>query len=695
LASSKKYRAFLSYSHADAKWAGWLHKALEAYRPPKNLTPRGHPNPLNRRLSPIFMDRDELASSSNLSEHINEALEASEALIVVCSPAARKSHWVCEEIRTFQALGRGNRIFCLIVAGDPVRVDSEDDCFPAPLRLRCDEQGKYLDQVVEPVAADLRAGRDGKTLAKLKVIAGLMDVDLDVLRQREIHRRQRRMIGLTAASTAAAGIMAFLALNATSARYEAEQRRLQSEDLLSFMIGDLRESLTPLGRLDLLESVSERAMNYFNTVDLDRLSDDELLVQTTVITQLGQVRFEQLEYESALQAFNEAYTRSALLQSKRPGDGTRLFNRGQAEFWVGYVYWMQGDLAGAEQWLSRYLQSSLELAQLDPDKHDWQMEIAYGHHNLGALAQEQDSFDLAENHFTSALSIYQVQQGVAGADSFKSEIADLISYRGDIALLRGDLQKALSHYKDSLDLHRSHSGEDEENLERKNYLASALYLTGSSYSYLGNFEAAHVLLDESVHIRQKLIDNDPTNMSWRSQNASALIDVAALHLSSMDRKAAERALSRALKEVEILRVNQNRDRYVLGAMAGARSLQAELSLLDGKPAESLNHLIAARNWLVEIRSSGDTSAILEGRIATIYLRIALVHLIMDKRVLADHAKRKARETLELKLAQKSRSHFIMDPWARYLYLEGRDSEANAVVASLDASGYKPLEPWQH
>src|SRR5476649_910364 len=31
-----KYRAFLSYSHRDAKWADWLHKRLEGYRPPKN-----------------------------------------------------------------------------------------------------------------------------------------------------------------------------------------------------------------------------------------------------------------------------------------------------------------------------------------------------------------------------------------------------------------------------------------------------------------------------------------------------------------------------------------------------------------------------------------------------------------------------------------------------------------------------------
>jgi hypothetical protein len=48
-----KYRAFLSYSHRDAVWAKWLHRALESYRIDKDLigcnTPLG---PLPKTLRP-------------------------------------------------------------------------------------------------------------------------------------------------------------------------------------------------------------------------------------------------------------------------------------------------------------------------------------------------------------------------------------------------------------------------------------------------------------------------------------------------------------------------------------------------------------------------------------------------------------------------------------------------------------------
>ena len=50
-----KYRAFISYSHADRRWAEWLHKALETYRVPSRLVGRETPaGVIPRSLAPIF-----------------------------------------------------------------------------------------------------------------------------------------------------------------------------------------------------------------------------------------------------------------------------------------------------------------------------------------------------------------------------------------------------------------------------------------------------------------------------------------------------------------------------------------------------------------------------------------------------------------------------------------------------------------
>jgi Thoeris protein ThsB, TIR-like domain len=54
------------------------------------------------RLFPIFRDREELPVSADLGSNINEALQESRYLIVICSPRAAQSRWVAEEIKTFE-----------------------------------------------------------------------------------------------------------------------------------------------------------------------------------------------------------------------------------------------------------------------------------------------------------------------------------------------------------------------------------------------------------------------------------------------------------------------------------------------------------------------------------------------------------------------------------------------------------------
>lgn len=94
-----KYRAFVSYSHADTNWAKWLHRALEGFHIDKDLIGRDTATgPISKTLRPVFRDRDEFTAGRTLSDQTLAALDASHALIAVCSPSAAKSLYVNEEI---------------------------------------------------------------------------------------------------------------------------------------------------------------------------------------------------------------------------------------------------------------------------------------------------------------------------------------------------------------------------------------------------------------------------------------------------------------------------------------------------------------------------------------------------------------------------------------------------------------------
>jgi MTH538 TIR-like domain (DUF1863) len=220
--SECKYWAFISYSHRDERWARWLHEALETYRVPRRFVQRPDTSvrgPSTERIYPVFLDRDELSGGFDLSERIRTALEQSRFLIVICSPHAAKSRHVQQEVDAFESLGRENRVLCLIVDGEPgasSRAESaQQECLPLAVRTRRTPEGTLV--ACEPMAADARKGKDGRTNAKLKLLAEMLGVNFDDLKQREERRRFRRRLQMAAAFAAAGvgvGAVYLLALDA-------------------------------------------------------------------------------------------------------------------------------------------------------------------------------------------------------------------------------------------------------------------------------------------------------------------------------------------------------------------------------------------------------------------------------------------------------------------------------------------------
>src|SRR5574341_159806 len=198
---SFKYWAFISYSHADEEWAKWLHKSIETYRVPRKLIGRETPNgALPKRLFPVFRDRDELPGASDLGGKIQEALRQSRSLIVICSPKSAVSKWVNEEVKTYKNLGRANHVLALMIDGEPNAAPDSGllECFPPAVRFQVSPEGQVTAEPAEPIAADARPGKDGKTNALFKLLSGVMGVGYDELRQRERQRQRQRQLRLAA-----------------------------------------------------------------------------------------------------------------------------------------------------------------------------------------------------------------------------------------------------------------------------------------------------------------------------------------------------------------------------------------------------------------------------------------------------------------------------------------------------------------
>lgn len=106
-----RHDAFISYSRRDEAFANTLEKALENYKPPRSL------NVPHRHLD-IFRDTEDF-TAGEYHQNLDRNLKESAKLIVICSPEARLSPYVNDEIRNFVRIRGTDHIIPILFSGIP------------------------------------------------------------------------------------------------------------------------------------------------------------------------------------------------------------------------------------------------------------------------------------------------------------------------------------------------------------------------------------------------------------------------------------------------------------------------------------------------------------------------------------------------------------------------------------------------
>jgi tetratricopeptide (TPR) repeat protein len=391
-----RYVAFLSYSHRNKAETEWLHRALERYHIPRKLVGRDTPKgKVPARLIPIFRDRDELSASADLGNELRGALANSEHLIVIASPNSARSTYVQEEIRYFKSLHGEQRVFALIVGGEPYASGmpgrEEEEAFPASLRYRLDAAGQLSDIPAEPIAADLRPGKDGKRLALMKLIAGITGLRLDDLVQREAQRRARRMTQIAVGSTMGMLFATGLAVYANQQRLVAVEQRQIAE----------RETAAARAATDYLIGTFELT---------DPATENPRTVSLVTILERGAER-----------------ARTEL--KNQPEIEARLVTA------VGRAYNNLGLLNEAEVALARALPA---IKRAGPDGAPALVALATTHLRKGELDKALKILSSADQMLGPDLNQHLTQR------------AELLSARGNIAYINGNPEAALMDYDRAL-----------------------------------------------------------------------------------------------------------------------------------------------------------------------------------------------------------------------------------------------------
>ncbi|RKY17839.1 MAG: hypothetical protein DRQ55_14860 [Planctomycetota bacterium] len=369
--------------------------------------------------------------------------------------------------------------------------------------------------------------------------------------------------GALALASVAAGIKYAVDLDherllALQAREAARSDRGRAEDLIGFMLGDLRSRLESLGRLDVLDAVGQRTMDYFRSIPQDSLGDDELLHRSQALAQIAGLRIDQGELPAARDAAAEAVTQARALVARRPADAQAIKNLGNAVFFVGNVELQLGQLPAAMRCFEEYQDLAEQLVQLQPDEPEWRQELAYAWTNLGALSRETGAVDEAIVQFRQALDVWVGLLAAAPDDpALLRELADVQSWLGSTLEDAGRSPEAIDVQTAELDARTRLLELEHADMTARSQLATVRQEFGRSLLSVGD-ERALLQFQAAYQLHAELAAHDPGNLTWKRDVAVALANLGD----------AQRALAQPALALEHLQ----------------RSLQLFDELLESEPA---------------------------------------------------------------------------------------------------------------
>jgi eukaryotic-like serine/threonine-protein kinase len=436
-----RYWAFISYSSKDGEFARWLHRSIESYGIPTRFTSHSTPvgDPAPKRFKPIFHDRLELPASADLGAEIEDALRASRYLIVVCSPSAAQSKWVNKEIEIFKRIRDAKHILAIIAEGEPHGREVEE-CFPPALRT------------TEPIAADARSHADGRNNAKLKLLAGMLGVSFDALKDRDADLRMRRLRSALLAASALVLLFAFLAGLAWWQRRVAIQQRAVTlertsslRDILSRLIWKMNDDIEDLpGSLKLKDDMLDGAASQLQQLNAEDPADDGLSREVaTTFSKLGSVKFEMGQTAAARANLQHALSIEQTLVAHDARNGFFKVDWASDLSLLGAVELSQGDPDSARSHLSQSLAILQGLASVLPLREAVLRETAKAHLLSAEAAWDSGSQKEAVAEFAASEGLFEsLVNANPSVAQYRSSFATALFQEARFYRLNGNLALA-------------------------------------------------------------------------------------------------------------------------------------------------------------------------------------------------------------------------------------------------------------
>ncbi len=509
-------------------------------------------------------------------------------------------------------------------------------------------------------------------------------------RLRFIRERPRRI----ARRAIAAGVLATVALatlkyttDLSREKGVAEFRREQADDLLEFMIGDLREKLARVSALHVLGEAGDKAIAYLESLPEDEMTAEQRLRRARLENQIGAVRLDAGRLDDAETLFSAALGTCRDLVAADPKSAARRKAQGDAEAYLGFVAFYRGELDRARSWFDAYRASAETLVALEPGNDDWHAELAMSHTNLAALHDAKGEPEEALREAEASVDIKRLLHERRPEDAGRAqEYASGLAWIAKSLDRLGRLGAALERTRAELEFRLARAERDPADQKAARQRAICHQRLGYLLERLGKDDEAIRQFRSDLLVSSDLVKLDPGNAEYRLDHAVSQKSLGAALLRKGDVAEARllleasHAAKRDLAETDPSNADWQR------ALASSHESLSRLCLAEGRLAEALAEARRAVEILdALLRGKGDSP----GTRFRLGRDLAIEAEILDATGDRDGARaalERAQAIVE-PIAAESASDEDLETLARIYAGLGEKSRAAAIVERLNAMGY--------
>ncbi len=413
-----RYKAIINTAPQDIAFARWLQKNIENYTIANDVQQK-NPNFPNDLRSRIFLYEEPFSSGESLPQTLQEEMDNAQSMIVLCSPRALLSKRVEDQIRYFRSKDERRKIITVLIEG------KTENVIP---------QSLYNGDTV-PLLIDMSQPKTRKK-AFLKVVASLLDVDVDTLGKKKVekkHKKQLLKIVIAVLLLLMVVVYSYMKEFSVTPNKELEQiekkivtlkqaHKVQKGDTQSF-----EQSSMSLKKLEALKHLKEESLKYFDF--LGNTEAEEVYNKEGVDAALSVLG------ASTVDKKDDTYAVKNILFAK--------------------LYSEKGDLEKAKQYYANAVNADAFDAYLPKEE---KAEVLQA---LAELYTHGETYEKAEKIYREALVLYEA---LAKDDPSKyeyalHEISDGLAKTLSVLALRykdeKQLEKAKKYYRETLLLERT------------------------------------------------------------------------------------------------------------------------------------------------------------------------------------------------------------------------------------------------